>query len=69
MDKHNRVPDPVAQPLLTVAEAGAVLGMSRPSAYSAVRRGEIPVLRFGRRMMVPTARLRTMLGFENGGVS
>lgn len=69
MAEHNLVPDPEAKPLLTVEEAGVVLGMSRPSAYSAVRRGEIPILRFGRRMMVPTGHLRTMLGLDNRDVA
>ncbi|HLX87462.1 MAG TPA: helix-turn-helix domain-containing protein [Acidimicrobiales bacterium] len=49
---------------MTVEEAGALCGLSRSSAYDAVRRGELPVLRFGRRLMVPTARLRVMLGID-----
>jgi excisionase family DNA binding protein len=66
MQKHRKVPDAASTPTMTVEEAGQVLGMSRPTAYAAVKRGEIPVLRFGRRMLVPTARLRVMLGMEPG---
>ena len=68
MEKH-KVPDPEEEPLLSVEKAGACLQLSRASAYSAVRRGEIPVVRFGRRMMVPTGLLRTMLGLGNRDAS
>jgi excisionase family DNA binding protein len=38
---------------LTVEEAGARLGISRTLAYELVRRGEIPSIRLGRRVLVP----------------
>jgi excisionase family DNA binding protein len=56
------IPDPHVTPTLAVEDAGKLLGLSRPSAYAAVRRGEIPVIRIGRRVIVPTAKLLTMLG-------
>ena len=40
---------------LTVAEAAEKLGISLPVAYQAVKRGEIPVIRIGRRILVPIA--------------
>jgi excisionase family DNA binding protein len=49
------------QDTVDVPIAGSVLGVSRDSAYEAARRGEIPVLRFGRRIVVPVAALRKML--------
>jgi excisionase family DNA binding protein len=45
----------------TVEEAAEVLGVSRGVAYEAARDGSLPVLRLGRRMIVPLARLRAML--------
>ena len=33
--------------VLTVEEVGRRLGLSRPSAYQAVKRGEIPIIRIG----------------------
>jgi excisionase family DNA binding protein len=36
----------------TVDETAALLGISRSSAYECVRRGEIPSVRFGRRIVV-----------------
>jgi excisionase family DNA binding protein len=59
------IPDPARKPTLTVPEAGQILGLSRPSAYEAVARGDIPTLRIGRRILVPTARLLALLGIES----
>ena len=39
-------------------------GLSRNKAYEAASRGEIPTLRFGKRIVVPTVPLRRMLGLE-----
>lgn len=47
---------------LTVEEAAATLGISRASAYEAVRRGEIPAIRIGRRVLVPRVALDRLLG-------
>lgn len=49
-------------PTLTVEQAGELLGISRYSAYRAAASGELPVLRLGRRILVPTPRLLAMLG-------
>jgi excisionase family DNA binding protein len=46
---------------LTVEQAAKVLGISRGSAFDAVRRGEIPSVRIGRRILVPRARLEELL--------
>ncbi len=58
------MPDPVVQPTMTVAETCEVLRISRDSAYRAAREGDLPVIRLGRRMLVPTAALRRMLGID-----
>ncbi len=47
--------------VMTVEDAGTLLGLSRPSAYLAVKRGEIPVIRLGKRLVVPRAALEKML--------
>ena len=46
---------------LTVEEAAALLGIGRNSAYQAIARGEIPVLRVGRRLLIPRAALERRL--------
>jgi len=47
---------------MTIPEAARLLGISRSAAYRAVARGEIPTIRIGRRLLVPTAKLYAMLG-------
>lgn len=56
------LPDPSITPTLTVAHAARLLGVSRASAYAAAQRGEIPVIRIGHRLVVPTADLCRLLG-------
>jgi excisionase family DNA binding protein len=56
--------DPKIRPTLSIEEAAVVLGLARSSAYQAAQRGELPTVRFGRRVRVPTARLLAMLGQE-----
>lgn len=51
-------------PTLSVEHAGRLLGLSRGSAYRAATRGDIPTIRIGRRLLVPTAKLLTLLGIE-----
>ena len=38
---------------MTVEEAGSLLGISRGAAYSAARSGDLPVIRIGKRILVP----------------
>jgi excisionase family DNA binding protein len=45
----------------TVDEAADLLGLSRPCAYEAVHRGEIPSIRVGRRILIPRAALSLRL--------
>jgi excisionase family DNA binding protein len=47
---------------MTVAEAAELLGVSRGVAYAAARAGELPVIRLGRRLLVPRTRLLALLG-------
>jgi len=45
----------------TVTEAAQLLGVSRASAYELVARGEIPVIRLGRRILIPKTQLLALL--------
>lgn len=47
--------------VLTVAEARQKLGLSKGSIYEAVRSGQIPSIRFGRRILIPVAALHRLL--------
>ena len=46
---------------LTVDEAATALGIGRGLAYEAVRRGEIPTIQLGRRLLVPRVALERLL--------
>lgn len=59
-----RLPDPAERPTLTVEEAAKLLGIGRTAAYECVRRGELPVLHFGRRLLVSVAELRRLVGID-----
>lgn len=47
---------------LTAVEAAKLLGIGRNQAYEAIRRGEIPSLRIGGRIVIPRAKLMRLLG-------
>jgi excisionase family DNA binding protein len=49
-------------PTISVEHAAKLLGVSRSAAYRAVAAGQLPNLRLGRRIYIPTARLLAMLG-------
>ena len=50
----------------TVEEAAKILGLGRSGAYEAARRGDIPTIRIGKRLLVPTAALERMLEVTPG---
>jgi excisionase family DNA binding protein len=50
------------QPLtVTVEQAAKLLGIGRSTAYELVHTGDIPSLRLGRRIVVPTSGLTELL--------
>jgi excisionase family DNA binding protein len=46
---------------ISVPEAGRRLGLGKNASYEAARRGELPVLRFGRKLRVPRVALERLL--------
>jgi excisionase family DNA binding protein len=50
---------------LTVEEAARVIGCSRGLAYAAARRGELPTVRLGRKLLVPKHALYAWLGITD----
>jgi excisionase family DNA binding protein len=59
--RRTRVADDDDRLTYTLAEAAQQLGISRWLAYEAAHRGELPVCRIGRRMLVPRAALLRLL--------
>jgi excisionase family DNA binding protein len=49
-------------PLLSVEQACELLGVSRSAGYRAAASGDLPTLRWGRRLYLPTGRLLELLG-------
>ena len=49
---------------ISVVEAGRRLGVGKNAAYEAARRGEIPTIRIGKRILVPVVALERMLRGE-----
>ena len=47
--------------VLSVDETAKILGIGRNSAYEGVARGEIPVIKVGKRLLVPKAALEKLL--------
>lgn len=54
----------LSKPVITVVEAGKIYGMCRNAAYAAATNGDIPTIRIGKLLRVPTAMLRKQLGLE-----
>ena len=60
------VPEATNQPTMQVDDVAKALGLSRAAAYNGVQTGEIPSIRIGRRIVVPTAAVRRMLQLDGG---
>jgi hypothetical protein len=55
----------LSKPTASIPDVGRVCyGLSRNGAYDAAGRGEIPTIRIGRLLKVPTSMLRKHLGIE-----
>lgn len=51
---------------ITVPEAASMLGISRNFAYELVKRKELPVVKFGKRLLIPRVALEKMLEKGDG---
>ena len=49
---------------LTVPEAASLVGISTWAGYEWAKRGELPTVRVGRRLLVPAQQLLKMLGAD-----
>jgi excisionase family DNA binding protein len=50
----------------SVEEAGAVVGIGRSAAYQAVKSGELPSVKIGKRLLVPKRALERLLEGDGG---
>ncbi len=58
---HAKLDETQRQTLNLWPDTGRVLGLSRGATFQAAKRGEIPTIRIGRRLLVPKAVLAKML--------
>jgi excisionase family DNA binding protein len=56
-----RNPESVTKLAVSVPEAARLLGIGRNAAYDAAASGDLPIIRFGKRMLVPRVALDRML--------
>jgi Helix-turn-helix domain len=62
MDASRFLQDVLEKPSVPVwPHTGWAFGLSRNAVYAAVQRGEIPAIRIGKRLTVPTSYLREIL--------
>src|SRR4051794_36701748 len=58
------MPNAEAEPTISVERAGSILGVCRNTAYEAAKLGQIPTIRIGKRLLVPTAAFLRLLDLE-----
>ena len=54
-------PKEKARWVFTVPEAGELCGLGRSASYEAAKRGDLPVIKIGKKLLVPVEALRAML--------
>ena len=59
-----QLPDPRQRPWLTVAEVASITGEGEKAIRAALDAGQLPLLKIGRYMRIPTARLYELLGLD-----
>jgi excisionase family DNA binding protein len=59
------LPDPIDEPTIDAKRAAAVLGICVRTVYIAVERGEMPGIRVGTRVMIPTAKFLDRYGLSS----
>jgi excisionase family DNA binding protein len=55
--------------LIGVQQACDLLGISRSAGYRAAAAGDLPTIRLGRRLYVPTARFAALIGLPVDGAA
>ena len=63
------IPTPVQPATVKVEEAARILGIGRQTAYELARQGKLPVLRLGKRLVVPKVALERMLAEAGEGTN
>jgi hypothetical protein len=59
-----RLEEILSAPTVSVPVAGSLFGLGDDASYRAGQAGDLPTIRVGGRVRVPTAALRRMLGLD-----
>lgn len=59
--------NPISRQTYTVDEVAIIMGVGRSTIYEAIRRGTIPAIRLGRRIVVPHSALTALLDATAAG--
>ena len=62
--KKSELDEVLRHPVTTVPKAGDALGLSRNKSYQAAAAAQIPTIRIGKALRVPTAWLKRTLGLD-----
>lgn len=57
------------QPTITVPTLATILDVPPATVYAAVRSGQIPAIHAGRRVLIPSAKVRALLGTDPRGAA
>jgi hypothetical protein len=63
-----RIPDPEEEPTLTAKRYAAIMGVGLRSVYAAIDAGQVPCIRVGRRVVIPTRQALASLLRPDGDV-
>lgn len=55
----------LSRPTATPLETADFLGLGKNATYDAIKRGEIPSIRIGKSIRVPTAALKALVGIKS----
>lgn len=58
-----------AQPTITVPTLAVILGIPPATVYRAVRKGEFDPIRIGSRVVIPSAKVRALIGTAQAGAA
>lgn len=56
------LPDPTTEPTISVGRAAKVLGVGKDAVYAAAERGDLPSIKVGRRVVLPTRKFLAATG-------
>jgi hypothetical protein len=60
-----RIPDPIEVPTISVKRYAQIVGIGLRTAYAGVESGEVPSIKIGKRVVIPTRQALAAVGLLN----